>query len=561
MSPLPSVVQVSSSASSIPTLVTAATFKALQSLRPGGRFKSLEQAQATQLVHLRDRHVLAVMPTNAGKTGIVSVNVKLESKAEPGRSPMITVMLAPTTSLLEDLKDRFEKEHIAVVLWTGTGTHALGIVLVSYESAVSVSFLDYCRALAKEGRLARFVVDECHYPRSNLHFRSGMLKLNQLVNVGVPMLLLTGSLPPVAVSDTLKFFGIDEASVIRMRTGRPNIRYSSHYDRLPYDSDPLEHAYTIVKNLTATHPLNGRIIIYCYSKDLVNYLCARNEDWWPYHADTNESEKKRCIRDWNASDRNIVVATSAFSVGIDRPDVNWVVHLGAPQNMDQYIQESGRAGRGGADAEAQIITWRPTQDPNINVAGSEFLRDFISSQLICRRIILEGYADGYSFNCFSQPMGTVLCDNCERQNAAQAATTYIAPQTVGPSILQNAATAAQRNAPIQYAALLHRLQVLTRKCKSCYVKGAGLQSHNWKYCQHPAPEVKSEYQRWKDSISFSQQRRREPICYKCHLPFDSDAFHRPQVDEELVAGRERQKVCLFEDQLWVVYGLGWVRLG
>jgi hypothetical protein len=555
MSPLSSFVQVSASISGVPTSVTAPLFKALRSLRPDGRFKSVEQAQATQLVHLRNQHVLVVMPTNAGKTLIVSVNARAESTAAIGSAPMITVMLAPTTSLLDDLKDRFEKERIPVVQWAGNNTHALSILLATYEGALSHSFLEYCRGLVQVGRLARIVVDECHYPRQNTQFRITLQKLNLLVSLGAPMLLLTGSLPPVEVIDTLKFFGIDQANVIRMRTARANIRYTSQLDPLPYKTDELEHAYAVLVKFFEKHKPSGRIIVFCQKKDLVNHLCKRNADWWPYHADVHELEKKRCVEQWSATERNIVIATSAFGVGIDRPDVLWVFHLGAPRNMADYIQESGRAGRGDADAEARIITWRPVQEPHFNSAGSGLIPDFVTSQSLCRRVILEGYADGYAFNCFSQPVGTVLCDNCERQLAAQSTTTYIAPQTVGPSIVHNAVIAAQRNAPSRYTALLHGLGVLDKKCKACYLKGSGPISHGWQFCDHVLGAAKTQFNRWRDSIKF--KKRREAICFKCHLPFENTAFHRPQTDAEIVRGTLRKKVCYFGDQLVPILWLVW----
>ena len=400
------------------------------------------------------------------------------------------------------------------------------------------------------------MIDECHYPRQNLTFRLTLQKLNELVNVGVPMLLLTGSLPPTAVNDTLKFFGIDQAVIIRMRTARPNIRYSAQSEPLPYGHDEIEHANEVLTNLFQVHQPRGRIIIYCQSKKLVDYLCGRHEEWWPYHAETDELDKTKCLDEWDANSKNVVVATSSFSMGIDRPDVNWVIHLGAPRNMDDYIQESGRGGRGGDISEARIITWRPTQEPRVNSAGSGLLPTFISSQSICRRVILEGYADGYAFNCISQPTGTILCDNCERQNMAQLTITHVLPMPVGQAVVQNASTAAQRNAPTQYAALIHRLDVLNRKCKACYVKGSGMAGHGWKHCQHVEASHKTEYQKWKDSIKFGQQRR-EAICFKCHLPFSEAAFHRPQTDSELKPGKERGKMCLFIDQviptLWLVW--------
>ena len=130
------------------------------------------------------------------------------------------------------------------------------------------------------------------------------------------------------------------------------------------------------------------------------------------------------------------------------------------------------------------------------------------------------------------------------------------PRWHGERAADLSSAAAQRNAPTQYTPLLHRLDVLDRKCKACYIKGSGLAKHGWKHCNHPGPNVKSNYQRWKESIKFGQQRR-EPICFKCHLPFSEPAFHRPQTDSELNPGKERGKTCLFIDQviptLWLVW--------
>src|SRR5579872_3713589 len=370
---------------------------------------------------LQGENVLAVMPTGSGK----SLCYQLPAIARPG----LTVVVSPLIALMRD----------QVRALTAAGV-AAGSLNSGNEPAENARVLDLLRRrelrllyLAPE-RLARpdtvemladtplalFAIDEAHCVSQWGHdFRPEYLALS-VVHVrfpDVPRIALTATADTATRRDIVERLALGEARVFAAGFDRPNIRYT-----VIAKHEPRQQLLTF---LDAEHRGDAGIV-YCRTRDKVEevaqWLSARDRTALPYHAGLEARIRVRNQDQFLKEEGVVVVATVAFGMGIDKPNVRFVAHLDAPKSLEAYYQETGRAGRDGLPADAWMTYGMADvtallgmlEGSNLDERQRRIERQKLNALLgfcetaTCRRQVLLGYFGERDH----KPCGN--CDNCLR---------------------------------------------------------------------------------------------------------------------------------------------------
>ena len=293
---------------------------------------------------------LAVMPTGAGK----SLCYQLPAVALDGTC----VVISPLIALMHDQMRAAAAVGIRAAALTSVDQNRgetiarfrageLDLLYVAPERASSGEF----RALLRDGRLALFAIDEAHCVSEWGHdFRPDYRLLRPLMDEfpAVPRLALTATADAHTRGDILAQLGIPVGGMIVSGFDRPNIRYSV---------SPRDGRVQQISDLIASTP--GAGIVYAQSRNGVDQLAQQllktGRPVRAYHAGLEPEVRARNQADFVASEDMVMVATIAFGMGIDKPDVRFVAHAGLPKSIESYYQETGRAGRDGDPAVAQLF--------------------------------------------------------------------------------------------------------------------------------------------------------------------------------------------------------------
>jgi len=323
----------------------------LQELRPG-------QAEGMEAA-VRGRDVLAVMPTGSGKSAIYQVPGGLLDGTAVVVSPLVALQRDQVEAINEDLGARR-----AYALNSQLGSRAEQAVWAAVEGGEAKFIFLAPEQLAREEAIARlarcrislFVVDEAHCISSWGHdFRPDYLTLTAAVEqLGrPPVMALTATASPHVRAEIIERLGMQDPATIVHSFDRPNL----HLQVIRHHEDHgKRHAV-----LDGVAELRGPGLLYAATrKDTEWYaaeLSGRGLRAEAYHAGRKASERTAIHERFHANELDVVVATTAFGMGIDKPDVRFVVHANIPDSLDSYYQEIGRAGRDGAPALA-ILHYR-----------------------------------------------------------------------------------------------------------------------------------------------------------------------------------------------------------
>ncbi len=369
---------------------------------------------------------LVLMPTGGGKSLCYQIPAIARQRAGHG----VTIVVSPLIALMHDQVGALHEAGVDAAFLNSTlsGEEAnavekrmlrgeITLVYAAPERVTTPRFLAQLDSMHERGKLSLFAIDEAHCVSQWGHdFRPEYRALTVLHEryASVPRMALTATADAITREDIVERLQLERARQFVSSFDRPNI------------------AYTIVEKKDATTQLLRFIerehegeagIVYCQSRkrveDTAQTLCQQGIDALPYHAGLDpgvrQSNQNRFLRD----DGVVMVATIAFGMGIDKPDVRFVAHLDMPKNIEGYYQETGRAGRDGLPAAAwmtyglqDVVNQRRMIDES--PAGEEFkqvMRGKLDALLAlaeatdCRRVRLLDY-----FGERSQPCGN--CDNC-----------------------------------------------------------------------------------------------------------------------------------------------------
>jgi ATP-dependent DNA helicase RecQ len=329
-------------------LVTVPPLSILRSTFGFDHFRGVQEEVVERV--MRGAHTLAVMPTGAGK----SLCYQVPALARAGTA----LVISPLIALMHDqirAADAFGIRAASLTSVDGDRQETvrrlrageLDLLYVAPERASGAGF----RELIASVELALVAIDEAHCVSEWGHdFRPDYRLLRPLLDGlnGVPRLALTATADERTRADILVQLGIPTDGLILAGFDRPNIRYHVR---------PRDSAAAQLKSLLAEQPGPG--IVYVPSRDkagkLAEQLSAGGRPCLPYHAGLEPGVRARNQAAFVRSEEMVMVATIAFGMGIDKPDVRFVAHAGLPKSIEAYYQETGRAGRDGEPSEAHLF--------------------------------------------------------------------------------------------------------------------------------------------------------------------------------------------------------------
>ncbi len=370
---------------------------------------------------LQDRDLLIIMPTGGGK----SLCFQLPALLKPG----LTVVVSPLIALMQDQVDALQDNGIGATFlnsslnWQDVRSREVAILngkikllYVAPERLLGEKFLPFLDAVRSQIGISAFAIDEAHCVSEWGHdFRPEYRQMKQLRQryPDIPILALTATATKRVQQDIIQQLALQQPGVHISSFNRPN---------LYYEVQPKERQ-SYNQLLKKIQSFKGSGIIYCLSRRQVDEVAFRLQkdgiSALPYHAGMSDeartTNQTRFIRD----DVQVMVATIAFGMGINKPDVRFVIHYDLPHNLERYYQESGRAGRDGEPAHCTLlfsaadlrtidylIDQKP--DPKEQRVARQQLRQMIdyAEGTDCRRTIQLGYfGEKFKGDCEN-------CDNC-----------------------------------------------------------------------------------------------------------------------------------------------------
>jgi ATP-dependent DNA helicase RecQ len=383
---------------------------------------------------------LVLMPTGGGKSLCYQIPAIVRQRAGQGVSivvsPLIALMHDQVGALLEAgvaaafLNSSLSSEQSQAVeksLLRGDIT----LLYVAPERLNTPRFLALLDSLVERGQLALFAIDEAHCVSQWGHdFRPEYRSLAVLAErfPGVPRVALTATADALTRDDMVERLQLQSARTFISSFDRPNIRY-----QLVEKKDATTQLVRFIRDEHSSANGHDAGIVYCQSRRRVEEVAGMLNDAgfqaMAYHAGMDNAERQRNQDRFLREEGWIMVATIAFGMGIDKPDVRFVAHMDMPKNIEGYYQETGRAGRDGEPANAwmayglqDVVNQRRMIDESPAAdAFKQVLRGKLDALLSlaeasdCRRVRLLSY-----FGEHSQPCGN--CDNCLNPPAQHDAT-------------------------------------------------------------------------------------------------------------------------------------------
>ena len=385
-------------------------------------FDSFKADQERIIKHLTDgNNAFVLMPTGGGKSLCYQLPALVMEGTAIVISPLIALMknqvdairgfVSGNDGIAHFLNSSLNKAQIAEVrkdLLSGA-TKLLYVAPESLTKAENVAML-------KEIKISFYAVDEAHCISEWGHdFRPEYRRIRTIIeDIGVaPIIALTATATPKVQSDIIRNLGMMDATVFKSSFNRPNLYYE-----IRDKSDPKRDIIKYIKQ----HP--GRSgIIYCLSRkkveELAELLNINGIKAAPYHAGLDAKTRADNQDKFLMEEVDVIVATIAFGMGIDKPDVRFVIHYDIPKSIEGYYQETGRAGRDGKEGECiTFYSYKDIQKLEKFMQGKPIAEQEIGKQLLmetvayaesnsCRRKLLLNYfgEDYHTENCGA-------CDNC-----------------------------------------------------------------------------------------------------------------------------------------------------
>ena len=370
---------------------------------------------------LQGRDLLVVMPTGGGK----SLCFQLPALLKPG----LTVVVSPLIALMQDQVDTLLDNGISATFLNSSLSlpevrsrekdllnGKTKLLYVAPERLLGERFGAFLEQIAAQVGISAFAIDEAHCVSEWGHdFRPEYRQLKQLRQrySQVPLLALTATATKRVQKDIVQQLALRQPEVHVASFNRSNL----HYQVLPKERRSYNQ---LLKQIRSEQ---GSGIVYCLSRrsvdDVASRLCQDGITALPYHAGLSDTARTSNQTHFLRDDVQVMVATVAFGMGINKPDVRFVIHYDLPRNIESYYQESGRAGRDGEPASCTLF-YNPgdipkldyfieqKSDPQEQRIARQQLRQVVdyAEGTDCRRtIVLRYFGEPFGGNC-------ACCDNC-----------------------------------------------------------------------------------------------------------------------------------------------------
>ena len=382
-------------------------------------FKSNQEQIIKSL--LGGHNVFVLMPTGGGK----SLCYQLPSLIMEGTAIVISPLIALMKNQVDAVRHMSQRDGIAHFINSSLTRNQVEKVKDDIRNGVTKLLYVAPESLTKESnieflksvKISFYAVDEAHCISEWGHdFRPEYRKIRPIINeIGTaPVIALTATATEKVATDIMKNLGITDADKFKSSFNRPNLYYEIRPKTKDIDRD-------IIKFIKQGPDCSG--IIYCLSRkkveELAEVLRTNNIKAEAYHAGMDAATRSKTQDDFLMERINVIVATIAFGMGIDKPDVRFVIHYDIPKSLEGYYQETGRAGRDGGEGKCiafysrkdlqkleKFMEGKPVAEQDI---GRQLLKEtaaYAESSVCRRKLLLHYFGETYTKeNCGN-------CDNC-----------------------------------------------------------------------------------------------------------------------------------------------------
>ena len=400
--------------------VNKSLFDNLQNFFGFDNFKGDQEAIITSILQKKDTFV--IMPTGGGKSMCYQLPALISEGTAIVISPLIALMknqvdqlraFGGSDSIAHFLNSSLNKTEIAKVKEDVTAGETK-LLYVAPESLTKQENIEFLRTIT----ISFVAIDEAHCISEWGHdFRPEYRKIRQVINnlgENIPLIALTATATPKVQLDIQKNLGMNNAVLFKSSFNRPNLFYEIRAKR------------NVIKEIIKYVKMNaGKSgIIYCLSRkkveEVAEALQLNGVKALPYHAGLDPKTRAQTQDNFLMEDVDVIVATIAFGMGIDKPDVRYVIHHDIPKSMEGYYQETGRSGRDGGEGVCvafyaqkdiekltKFMKDKPVSEREIGTQILKEVIDYAESSVCRRKQVLHYFGEN-----FNEAGCNNMCDNC-----------------------------------------------------------------------------------------------------------------------------------------------------